>query len=174
MAVHGWTRRELLRSAALAAGGLALPLRLRAQAAGLDAAARQAIQQSPLVYVSPLRRDGQESRCHAEMWFVPDGDDLLVVTTRQRWRARAIRAGLHRARLWVGDFGVWTEAKGRFRSAPSFVAEASLVPDVAVRQRALSAFGAKYARDWAKWGPRFRKGLADGSRVLIRYRPQAS
>ena len=39
--------------------------------------------------------------------------------------------------------------------------------------RALEAFGAKYADEWGSWGPRFRDGLADGSRVLLRYRPLA-
>ncbi len=33
----------------------------------------------------------------------------------------------------------------------------------------LQKFGAKYPAEWAKWGPRFTKGLASGERVLIRY-----
>ena len=41
-------------------------------------------------------------------------------------------------------------------------------------EAALAAFGAKYPDEWDKWEPRFRKGLADGSRVLIRYRPSGA
>lgn len=165
------TRRRLLAAAGAGAAWLLLPRSARAADFALSDAARAALAASPLVYVSPLKRDGSESACHAEMWFVADGGDVLVVTAAERWRARAIRRGLGRARLWVGDFGVWTRSGGRFRSAPSFLAGASLEADAAVRERALAAYGQKYPDEWDKWRPRFRDGLADGSRVLIRYVP---
>ena len=98
-----------------------------------------------------------------------DGDDLLVVTSPERWRAACISKGLDQARLWVGDFGMWKESKGGFRSAPGYDAKASLEADHAVHARALAAFGKKYPDEWDKWGPRFAKGLASGERVLIRY-----
>ena len=43
--------------------------------------------------------------------------------------------------------------------------------DRARQARALESFGVKYPSQWSSWGPRFSKGLADGSRVMIRYRP---
>ena len=92
-----------------------------------------------------------------------------MVTAADRWKARALQQGLYRARLWVGDFGVWTRSDGKFKTAPSFVAKASFEKDPAARERALAAFGKKYPAEWAKWGPRFHDGLADGTRVLIRY-----
>lgn len=167
-----WSRREFLTLTLSAAGALWLPRAARGEgeAAGLAEPARAALAESPLVYVSPLRKDGSESRCHGEVWFVEDGSDFLVVTADDRWRAVAVRRGLDRARVWVGDFGVWTRSD-RFRSGPRFLARASFESDAAARERALERFGAKYAREWGKWGPRFRKGLSDGSRVLLRYRP---
>ena len=39
--------------------------------------------------------------------------------------------------------------------------------DDSVIEAALAAFGEKYPDEWDKWEPRFRKGLADGSRVLV-------
>ena len=132
----------------------------------------QAEKESSLVYVSPLRKDGAESTCHGEVWFVKDGNDLLVVTAADRWRAQAIAKGLDRARLWVGEHGVWKNSNGAFRSSPMHDATARI--DADAHQKALEAFGSKYSKEWGKWGPRFKDGLADGSRVLIRYSPVAS
>ena len=98
-----------------------------------------------------------------------DGDDLLVVTPPDRWRAAAISKGLDEARIWVGDFGVWTRAEGRYRDAPSFVARASIEAEQAAHAEALASFGRKYSDGWSKWGPRFKDGLASGKRVLLRY-----
>jgi hypothetical protein len=161
-------RRDFLRGAGLIAAGLALP---RGVLAGSHSAtaAREAAQRSPLIYVSPLKSNGLESRCHGEVWFVPDGADLLVVTNPRNFRATCIGKGLSRARIWVGDFGLWKKSEGAFRQGPSFVAMASLEEEPAVHTRALEAFGKKYADEWDKWGPRFSKGLASGERVLIRY-----
>ncbi|MGI9432341.1 MAG: hypothetical protein ACR2PQ_09015, partial [Myxococcota bacterium] len=71
------------------------------------------------------------------------------------------------------DYGVWKRAGGKFREAPTYDSAASFDADAAVREKALEAFGKKYPDEWSKWGPRFRDGLADGSRVLIRYEPAA-
>lgn len=167
------TRRRFLALGAAGAAAWALPgpRPARALAFELPQAARDALAASPLVYVSPLKKDGSESTCHGEVWFVQDGNDVVLVTAEDRWKARSVRGGLDRARLWVGDFGVWTSADGKYKAAPTFVARVSFDADAAARGRALEAFGKKYPADWDKWGPRFRDGLADGSRVLLRYTP---
>ncbi|MDP6978943.1 MAG: hypothetical protein QF570_10125 [Myxococcota bacterium] len=164
-------RRFVASSLVLGAGAATIPGHI-AWADEKSDALSKAIGESPLVYVSPLRSDGSESRCHAEVWFVPDGGDLLVVTDAKRWRAVAIGKGLGQARLWVGDFGVWKKAEGRYLQAPGCDANARLEKDPAAHERALEAFGSKYASAWGSWGPRFEKGLASGERVLIRYTPQ--
>ena len=169
-----WSRRQLIAGGGVLLAGAALAPRLRAQQdAALPEAARSALEQSRLVYVSPLHPDGSESRCHGEVWFFVDGSDVVLGTERGRWKARAVDKGWDRARIWVGDFGVWTRSGGKFKDAPTFLASASVDADPAVRDRALAAFGAKYPAEWDKWGPRFRRGLEDESRVLIRYRPTA-
>jgi hypothetical protein len=155
----------------VAAASLSLPLRLRAAAFELPQTTRDALGRSPLVYVSPLRSDGSESTCHGEVWFVRDGADVVVVTASERWKAKSVAAGLQRARLWVGDYGVWTRSEGKFREGPTFEATASFEKGAAARARVLASYGEKYPDEWDKWGPRFRKGLADGSRVMIRYVP---
>ena len=170
--MHGMriTRRRFLFATAAGAAALWLPRRVLGDEAAPRAALQGALATSPLIYVSPLGKDGGESTCHGEVWFVAEGGDVLVVTAADRWKAKAIAAGRDGARLWVGDFGVWTRAEGKWRTAPVFDARAAFEKDPAAHERALEAFGKKYPAEWGKWGPRFRDGLADGSRVMIRYR----
>jgi len=169
------SRRTLLRGAALAAGALVLPASARLAAAyELSPEANAAIAKSPLLYVSPLKSNGSESTCHGEVWYVADGSDLLVVTSTDRWKAEAIAKGMDQARLWVGDYGAWTRSGGKFKQAPSFAAKASIERDPKAQAKALASFGSKYPDEWDKWGPRFRDGLKDQSRVLIRYAPRAA
>ena len=167
----GIARRTFLQAGLLATASLTL--HLRAFAWEPPKALAQAIEESPLVYVSPLLANGDESRCHGEVWFVADHGELLVVTSPTRWRAAAIGLGLGTARMWVGDFGLWKKSEGRYRKAPGCVANARLESDQKVHDRALALFGKKYASVWDSWGPRFKDGLASGERVMIRYTPNA-
>ena len=132
------------------------------------------LETSKLVYLTPIKSDGEESRCKAEIWFAYHDGDVFVVTPPDAWRAEAVRDGLNRARLWVGEYGNWESADGAFREAPEHMATASLEEGAETRAAVLAAMGAKYADDgWSSWGPRFEKGLADGSRVMIRYKLDA-
>ena len=136
------TRRSFLRSSAVLSAALVLPLRAFADSHG---ALKDAVAKSPLVYISPLKSDGAESSCHGEVWFVADGEDLLVVTNPERWRAACLSKGLDQARIWVGDFGLWKRSSGAFRGAPSYIAKASVEPDPAVHASALEAFGKRFS-----------------------------
>ena len=163
------TRRGLLGSAgALLAAG-ALPR--TAWGSGLPDTTRAALIESGLVYLTPLKSDGAESACHAEIWFAFDGNDLYLVTAADAWRARAIANGLDQARIWVGDFGNWKKAGDRFREAPELMASGTVVSDEAGIEHGLKLLGDKYSVEWVVWGPRFRGGLAEGSRVMLRYTP---
>ena len=135
-----------------------------------------ALASSPYVYVSPLRSDGNESRCHAEVWYAWLDGAVVIITARDRWKARAVARGLDRARIWVGDYGTWKRMIGKdesFRKGPSFVARAELVRDAALLDRLLAVYEQKYPEEIGGWRARMRNGYADGSRVLIRYRPDA-
>jgi hypothetical protein len=146
----------------------------RAVAAALDSASERALATSPLVYVSPLRSDGKESRCHGEVWFAWIDGTVVINTASDRWKARSLRRGLDRARIWVGDFGRVKGLLGaseEFRQGPVFDARAEFVDDTAVLDRLLAQYETKYPNEIAKWRGPMRSGIADGSRVLIRYRP---
>lgn len=161
------SRRELLVTGAYALGTALLWPRLgRAEdrTAWLEVA-----RQSPLAYISPLAKDGSESRCHGEVWFFLDAGDVVIATGTKTWKARALAAGRDRARIWVGDFGPYAKAPEKLQTAPSFVAKARIDGDRAVFERLLAAYATKYPDEWGKWKPRFESSYADGSRVVIRY-----
>jgi len=165
-----------MRGAAALSGVVLLPANLarsREAEFRVSKAAQAAIEKSKLIYISPLKSEGKESSCHAEVWFHEDGADLLVVTKEELWRSQAVKRGFDRARIWVGDHGVWKRSNGAFRNAPSFLARAEHISgDAEAVGRTLKAMSAKYADEgWSTYGPLFKKGLADGSRVLLRYRP---
>ena len=98
-----------------------------------------------------------------------------AVARHELGRSQASKRGRDRARIGVGDDGVWKSSHGAFRNAPSFLAKAEHISsDAEAVGRTLKAMGAKYAGEgWSTYGPRFKEGLADGSRVLLRYRPIA-
>jgi hypothetical protein len=132
-----------------------------------------ALDKSALIYLTPIVSGGRESHCHGEVWFVHYQGDIFVNTPATTWRAEAMRRGFRHAKIWIGEFGVWTRAKDRYRSAPYLEIEGQIETDPDVHAELLGEFGRKYESEWGKWGPRFRDGLADGSRVLLRYRVAA-
>jgi hypothetical protein len=172
------SRRNFIRGAATLSGVVMLPASLawsRDVEFQVSKAAQAAIEKSKLIYITPIKSDGEESSCHAEVWFHADGADLLVVTKDELWRSQAVKQGIDRARIWVGDHGVWKRSNDAFRKAPTFLAQAEHISnDAKAVERTLKAMGPKYTGEgWSTYGPRFKQGLADGSRVLLRYRPVA-
>ena len=134
------------------------------------------LESSPYVYVSPLRSDGRESRCHGELWFAWLDGSVVVTVASDRWKAEALGRGLDSARIWVGDHGRWkTLLRGRneaFRAAPSFVARAEKATDEGLLDRLLATYERKYPAEIADWRERMKRGNADGSRIMIRSTPQ--
>jgi len=172
-------RRTLLE--ALVGIALAPAVLARAQAppsrSTLDPALARALTASPYVYVSPLRLDGAESTCHGEVWYGWLDGSVVVITAATSWKARSLARGLTRARLWVGDYGRWKQMLGRndgFRAGPSCVAHAERIRDAGVLDRLLADYEKKYPAEIGNWRDRMRAGQRDGSRVLIRYVPEAS
>jgi hypothetical protein len=165
------TRRELIQLGFGAAAALAWPARARAAAPGAEVVAL--LEKSGFVYVSPLLASGAESRCHGEVWFGWLDGGVVLITSKQAWKARALERGLDRARIWVGDHGRVGRVLGRdaFRAAPSFEARARRETDAAVLDRLMPVYREKYPDEFESWEPRFRSGVASGERILIRYEP---
>jgi hypothetical protein len=172
------TRRALLGTALAGAGALLLaPRGLAAETGKAPALAPElltALEKSPFVYVSPLKKDGAESSCHGEVWFAWDQGSVVLATSKRSWKARALAHGLERARIWVGDFGtIHLNQVATLRNAPRFEARARIDSDPGAFPRVAPVYARKYPDEWAsKWKARFEQGMADGSRVLIRYTPE--
>ena len=157
-----WTRRNVVLGASL------IPvIPLLAQEHEPDVYDKLRV--SRLIYLTPIKSDGFESKCQGEVWFVYDGTDIFVNTQADAWRAEAIRKGLTAARIWVGDFGFWTRSNGAYKDAPSLELTGKIESDADEWEEVFPVFGAKYSDEWPTWGPRFKNGLEDGSRVLLRY-----
>ena len=172
---HGIDRREFLVGAGAALGGLLLTRGLGAdERLALPEATRRALESSGFVYISPLRSSGEESRCHAEVWYFFDEGDVVIVTGSDTWKARAVSKGRDRARIWVGDYGPVRLGDESFRAGPSFEARVTAAGDRETFDRLLARFGQKYPAEWDKWKPRFESGYGDGSRIVLRYTPVAS
>ncbi len=162
------TRRYFLKQLSALVALINVPLLSRADN---DQPLSEALKATNLIYLSPIKSNGEESRCQAEVWFASSGTDMYVCTKSNTWRARAQRQGLDKARVWVGDLGVWTNTNGRYKSLPSVDTKVDLIEDKADLERILDLFGDKYSPRWLIWGRRFRNGLEDGSRIMLRYRP---
>jgi len=119
-----------------------------------------ALRESPYVYIATERKDGSFGAA-AEIWFMYHDGAVFVASPATTWRARRIRAGRPKARIAVGR-----------RDGPRFEAIGRIVSDPALYEALFERFAAKYPGGWPQYEARFRSGLQDGSRVLIRYDPR--
>jgi len=164
-------RRRILEGAALGVAlFVAVPMR-RALADGDPLT--KALDKSDVLYLTPIKSNGQESKCHAEVWFAHVNGAIYVCSEAKTWRARAVQKGLTKARVWVGEYGPWQKANGAFKKAPTVDVTASLVTAADQQAPVLDVMGDKYKMSWLRWGPEFKDGLKSGKRVLIEYRPAA-
>jgi len=164
-----FTRREVVLAAA---GGVAASVvGVGARAFSLSEEARQAMVESPLVYISPLKSNAEESSCHGEVWYYTDGDDVLVGSKVSTWKVRAVNQGLTQARVWVADYGPVWRAFGRYRSAPTFLAHVSVDDSPAAYENMMQGHARRYPEEWGGWEERFRNEYKDGSRKILRYSP---
>lgn len=128
-----------------------------------------ALKISPLIYLSPLVSNGRESHCHAEVWFLYLKGEIFIVTWAEKWKARAMRRGFQRAKIWIGDFGPWKNANERYLSAPSLNIEGKFESDASLQSALLLEFAHKYKKEWHFWDQKVRDGLVNGEWVMLRY-----
>lgn len=164
------TRRELIELGAATLVALAWPPR---SSAALGSDVTGLLERSEFVYVSPLKSDGSESRCHGEVWYGWLDTDVVLITSRTSWKARALARRLERARIWVGDHGRVGRVLGSdaFRQGPAFEARAQRSNDAALLERLMTTYRRKYPKEVGSWESRMRSGFGSGERILIRYTP---
>ena len=140
----------------------------------LDRAVLVALEDSPYVYVSPLRSDGEESRCHGEVWYGWYEGSVFMTCETKTWKVRSVQSGLNSARLWVGDYGRWKGVLGKntsFTAGPKFDAKVSISDDEKYLSQLFKELARKYPKGWRRWEDRMKKAHKEGSRVLLRYTP---
>jgi hypothetical protein len=118
-----------------------------------------ALKTSTYVYIASNRKDDSFGQ-PAEIWFMYHQGAVWVASPPTTWRVRRIRAGRPKARIAVGTI-----------DGPSFMATGSIVADKSVYEEMYRTFARKYEQGWLKWESRFREGMANGSRVLVKYTP---
>jgi hypothetical protein len=151
------SRREAIRLlGALFGAVLAAP----ALAAELGKDMRDLLATSTFVYISSTRKDGTLSK-PAEIWFLWHQGSVYVASAPTTWRVKRIRWGRPAAKIWIGK-----------PDGPAFAATGAVVTEPAVHEVMFKTFAEKYGLRWKAWESSFRSGLADGSRVLVRYTPQ--
>jgi hypothetical protein len=114
---------------------------------------------STFVYISSTRKDGTLST-PAEIWFLWHKGSVYVGTPPTTWRVRRIRWGRPQAKIWIGR-----------PDGLSFTATGAVVNEPEAQAALLETFARKYPDGWKRYEESFRKGFADGSRVLVRYTP---
>jgi hypothetical protein len=145
-----------------------------ASESALDPKVVKELEKSPFVYISPLKSNGEESRCHAEVWYAWLDEAVVVTVAANRWKAKALAKGLDSAKIWVGDHGR-TKTLGisndGYLEGQSFVARASESSDADLMKRLITAYQTKYPDEIGNWADKMQSGFEDGSRTLIRYVP---
>lgn len=159
MSAGGARRRFLLAVAALSVAALPIVIARPVAAGTLAPEIERALASSTYVYIATERKDGGFGS-PAEIWFMWDHGAVWVASPPTTWRVKRIRAGRALARIAVGS-----------KDGPIFTAKGSLVRDPAVYDRLFATYAKKYPDGWPKYESRFRSGLQDGSRVLVRYEP---
>lgn len=114
---------------------------------------------SRYVYISSMRRDGTFGT-PAEIWFMYEQGAVWVASPISSWRVRRIVAGRPTVMIAVGNAG-----------GPSFRATGSIVSNANAYAAFFRTLAEKYPQEWPTYEQRFRAGLLDGTRVLIRYQP---
>jgi predicted pyridoxine 5'-phosphate oxidase superfamily flavin-nucleotide-binding protein len=117
----------------------------------------EALTTSPYVYVATQRKDGSFGT-PSEIWFMYDQGAVWMASPTTAWRVRRIRTGRTTARIAVGT-----------KDGPTFTAKGSFVRDPAAYERLYATYAKKYPQGWPQYEARFRDGLKNGSRVLMRY-----
>ncbi|HKA55333.1 MAG TPA: hypothetical protein VKJ47_16905 [Candidatus Binatia bacterium] len=130
-----------------------------ARGAALSPELQKALESSKYVYIQSTRKDGKLGK-PAEIWFMPYNGAVWVASPPTTYRVKRIKAGQTAAKIAIG------KADGL-----SFNAKGSIVKDPEANKAMFETYAKKYTSEWKSYEQKFRDGLADGSRVLIKYVP---
>ena len=131
-----------------------------ASATELPADVRDKLASSTYVYISTQRKDGSFGK-PAEIWYMWHEGAVWVGTPPTTWRVKRIKHHRPTAKIAVGK-----------PDGPSFDAVGSIVKDDKVAAKLFETYAKKYPDRWPGYEEKFRTGMKDGSRVLVKYVPK--
>src|SRR6185369_1946666 len=131
-----------------------------ASATELPADVRDKLASSTYVYISTQRKDGSFGK-PAEIWYMWHDGAVWVGTPPTTWRVKRIKHHRPNAKIAVGK-----------PDGPSFDAVGSIVKDDKVAAKLFETYAKKYPDRWPGYEEKFRTGMKDGSRVLVKYVPK--
>jgi hypothetical protein len=126
---------------------------------------KRALASSSQIWIATTRKDGNLGT-RSESWFLYHNGLVYIASSLNEWRVRRIKAGRPRAKIWVGA-----------PDGPSFMATGAIVRDPQIPEVMFKTYAKKYPSTdklemmWPDREPEYRKGLKDGSRVLVKYTP---
>ncbi len=141
---------------------LLVPVLVTGAQADLSPAIKTELANSKYVYISTTRKNGSLSK-PAEIWYLYHNGAVYVASPPTTWRVRRIKAGRNQAKIAVGK-----------PDGSSFMATGAVLNEPGVYPVLFDTYAKKYAGDWSKYEEKFRTGLKDGSRVLIKFTPKDS
>lgn len=130
------------------------------RATELPAAVRDQLTSATYVYISTQRKSGGFGKA-AEIWFMYHDGAVWVGTPPTSWRVKRIKHHRPNARIAVGK-----------PVGPSFDAVGSIVKDQKVADLLFETYAKKYPDRWPAYAQKFKDGMKDGSRVLVKYVPK--
>ena len=152
-------RREMLKIITIATA-IAIGWSGLSAASELPAAVKDQLATSKYVYIASQRKHGDFGK-PAEIWFMYHDGAVWVGTPPTSWRVKRIKRHRPNAKIAVGK-----------PDGPSFEAVGSIVKDSKVADRMFETYAKKYPDRWPGYAERFRTGMKDGSRVLVKYVPK--
>ncbi len=126
----------------------------------LPANVKTELANSKYVYIATTHKDGKLGK-PAEIWFLYHNGAVYVASPPTTWRVRRIKAGRTQAKISVGK-----------PDGPSFMAAGAIVNEPDVYPILFDTYAKKYPDGWKSFEDKFRTGLKDGSRVLIKLTPK--
>ena len=164
---RGWARRAVpshhggrARRMAAALAVLGVVQLGGARAAELPASLRERLAASTYVYIATQRKDGSFGK-PAEIWFMYHDGAVWVGTPPTTWRVKRIKHHRPTVKIAVGT-----------ADGPSFEAVGTIVKDPKVADLLFETYAKKYPDRWPGYAERFKNGMKDGSRVLVKYVPK--
>lgn len=149
------------RAYAIAAAILGLTILLGSPSARAEVSPRdvKALQQSSLIYIATVRKDGNQSKS-TPVWFITTrANQVLIETSPTSWKAKRIKRGSP-ALIWIGK-----------SDGPAFIGKAEITTDEALQNQVIEEYPRKYLMARVGFARPSREKIDSGRICVIKITP---